>query len=195
LQRFSEDAIVNKNGSNLISLCKSFNFKIVNGRFGADKGVGRYTCHTPRGDSLVDYVLVSDTLIPQISNFEVDTLDQTLSDVHSALHTSVSYNPHAPQPTAQSVNTPDNPVPTESRPTYREKWKSGIDETFSQSFNEDSVSHLLDSLHRLNGENINQDDIDSVTNQMVDIFIKSAQKAGLCKENRKSKPKKQENLL
>ena len=189
LQRFSEDAIVNKNGSNLISLCKSFNFKIVNGRFGADKGVGRYTCHTPRGDSLVDYVLVSDTLIPQISNFEVDTLDQTLSDVHSALHTSVSYNPHAPQPTAQSVNTPDNPVPTESRPTYREKWKSGIDETFSQSFNEDSVSHLLDSLHRLNGENINQDDIDSVTNQMVDIFIKSAQKAGLCKENRNSKPK------
>ena len=61
LQSFSEDAIVNKNGSNLISLCKSFNFKIVNGRFGADKGVGRYTCHTPRGDSLVDYVLVSDT--------------------------------------------------------------------------------------------------------------------------------------
>ena len=97
LQRKSEDTFVNKNGKNLISLCKSFNLRILNSRFGSDKGVGRYTCHTPRGESLVDYVLVSDCLVPHIDNFNVDFLDTTISDVHSAIHVTLSSCSGAPQ--------------------------------------------------------------------------------------------------
>jgi hypothetical protein len=44
---FNEDKRVNNNGRNLIELCKCFDLKIVNGRFGGDKGVGQFTCLTP----------------------------------------------------------------------------------------------------------------------------------------------------
>ena len=188
LQRKSEDVIINKNGKDLISLCKSFNLKIVNGRFGTDKDVGNYTCHTPRGESLVDYVLVSDCLIPQIKNFCVDFLDTTLSDVHSAIHTSLSFSSDAPQPVVRREVTNENSIPTVPRPTYREKWKPESEETFSQSFNVDNVDHLLETLNNISGDDITQDDIDSVTKEMVSIFIEAAQNVGLCKENRTNKP-------
>ena len=39
--------IVNINGKKLIELCKLSYLKIANGRIGADKSIGSYTCHTP----------------------------------------------------------------------------------------------------------------------------------------------------
>ena len=186
LQRKSEDVIVNKNGKNLISLCKSFNLRILNGRFGSDKGVGSYTCHTPRGESLVDYVLVSDCLVPHVSDFNVDFLDTTLSDVHSAIHVSLSSCSVAPQQSNQNedINI-ENTIPTEQRPSYREKWKPDIEDTFLQNFNEDKIDHLLETLNNMTGDNITQTNIDSATTEMVNIFIETAQNVGLCKENKR----------
>ena len=195
LQRKSEDGVVNRNGKDLITFCKSFNLKILNGRFGSDKGVGMYTCHTPRGESVVDYALVSDCLIPQVKNFLVDPLDTTLSDVHSAIHVSLSNCSSTPLRseqlgTEQPEATNSNNLQGDSRPTYRDKWKPDIGDTFSHSFNEDNVDHLLDTLVNMNNNEITQENIDSVTNEMVDIFIEAAQSTGLCKENKNTKPYK-----
>ena len=44
--RVSQDQCVNKNGVCLIELCRPFDLKIVNGRFGSDKGTGAFTCVT-----------------------------------------------------------------------------------------------------------------------------------------------------
>ena len=97
--------------------------------------------------------------------------------------------PVAPLPVDHSVEViNENALPLESPPTYREKWKPDIGETFSQGFNEDNVSHLIDTLNNLDRDVITQEKIDSVTKEMVSIFIETAQSVGLCKENKSSKP-------
>ena len=56
--RANQDKVLNKNGKGLISLCQTMNLRILNGRFGIDKGVGEFTCHTSNGESTVDYIIV-----------------------------------------------------------------------------------------------------------------------------------------
>ena len=89
----------------------------------------------------------------------------------------------APPPVISNEVVSEEVTPTESRPTYREKWKPEVGETFSQSFNEQSVNHLIETLNNMNPNNVTQDTIDSVTMEMVSIFIETAQSLGLCKEN------------
>ena len=61
------------------------NLKIVNSRYGSDTGVGNLTCHKPTGKSCVDYCIISDCLLPFISDFCVDAFDRCMSDVHSPI--------------------------------------------------------------------------------------------------------------
>ena len=46
----------NRFGDSLLDICKSVNMRIVNGRLHNDKSVGRMTCYTHNGESVVDYV-------------------------------------------------------------------------------------------------------------------------------------------
>ena len=56
----------NNNGFQMIELCKSLNVKIINGRFGDDKGIGKLICDALyRGASTIDYALVVN---PYINN-------------------------------------------------------------------------------------------------------------------------------
>ena len=41
--RFNNELMTNSNGLHLIDMCKSFDLRIVNGRFGDDKEIGDYT--------------------------------------------------------------------------------------------------------------------------------------------------------
>ena len=84
-KRHNKDNIVNNNGQLFIDFCKASNMKIVNGRLGADKGIGEITFTSTRGSSVIDYCIVSPNLIPHIQDFEVDTLDRNLSDCHSPI--------------------------------------------------------------------------------------------------------------
>ena len=60
LQRFSEDnGHVNNNGLLLLDFCKQTGLRIMNGRVGADQGIGKHTFVGSRGSSVVDYVLSS----------------------------------------------------------------------------------------------------------------------------------------
>ena len=70
------------NGKKLIELCKISDLKIVNGRIGTDKSVGNYTCHTTKGQSTIDYVVMSMELFPKTTDLYIDTLDRCMSDVH-----------------------------------------------------------------------------------------------------------------
>ena len=67
--RVSQDQCVNKNGVCLIELCRHFDLKIINGRFGSDKGTGAFTCVTANGSSVVDYVIMSSSLVPHMHVF------------------------------------------------------------------------------------------------------------------------------
>ena len=85
LVRHNMDKCINNNGRKLVELCQVFNFTILNGRFGDDKGVGEYTCTTARGQSVIDYTLMSSELLPIIKDFKVDIFDSCLSDSHCPL--------------------------------------------------------------------------------------------------------------
>ena len=55
----SMDINVNSCGERLIDICIAIGLKIVNGRFGTltDEGLGKLTCNTYNGGSVVDSVL------------------------------------------------------------------------------------------------------------------------------------------
>ena len=77
--------IVNENGKQLLNMCKTDNFFIVNGRIGSNPKCD-FTCHTARGQSVVDYFIVDGLLLRNISVFSVNKLTP-LSD-----HCSISIN-------------------------------------------------------------------------------------------------------
>ena len=56
--RISQDAKVNTIGKYLVDMCISFRLRFLNGRHRGDYW-GKFTCFTPRGCSVVDYVIVS----------------------------------------------------------------------------------------------------------------------------------------
>ena len=71
LQRYSMDRGTNRFGENLLELCKAVNMRIVNGRLHKDRSIGRMTCYTYNGESVVDYVLTSQINFNIISDFEI----------------------------------------------------------------------------------------------------------------------------
>ena len=88
LPRFSEDRVCNEYGLGLLDLCKSSGLRILNGRVGKDKHVGRFTCVKGNGRSVVDYVLCKPELFGIISDFVVDE-PNIISD-HCMIHFSIA---------------------------------------------------------------------------------------------------------
>ena len=91
-KRSNKDIVVNNYGIQLIEFCKTNNMKIINGRIGADKGIGDYTYNSPTGKSSIDYCIASHNFLSHILNFEVDILDKTLSDFHSPIILTIKTN-------------------------------------------------------------------------------------------------------
>ena len=68
MHRYSQDeGHTNNNGLLLLDFCKQTDVRILNGRVGNDKGIGRYTFVGNRGSSVVDDVLASQILFTCIS--------------------------------------------------------------------------------------------------------------------------------
>ena len=59
----------------------------MNGRVGADKGLGKYTFVGSKGSSVVDYVLSSQDLFKSIAHFEVN--DPNIISVHCLITFSI----------------------------------------------------------------------------------------------------------
>ena len=58
IERKSKDKIVNTFGISLLSMCKSFDIHVLNGRNSYDVN-GEFTCETYNGRSVVDYFIAS----------------------------------------------------------------------------------------------------------------------------------------
>ena len=87
VQRTSQDSHHNAYGYELVDICQSARLRILNSRRGEDQEKGLFTCMTPRGNSVVDYTIVSENLLKRISNFKIDEIS-TLSD-HCSVSTSI----------------------------------------------------------------------------------------------------------
>ena len=55
----SQDKKINEYGRKLVNLCISSNLRIINGRLGMDRDIGKYNCIKKNGSSVVDYILCS----------------------------------------------------------------------------------------------------------------------------------------
>ena len=72
MDRYSQDiGRVNNNGLLLLDLCKQTEVRILNGRAGGDRGIGKFTFVGSRGSSVVDYILASQNLFDFVSKFKV----------------------------------------------------------------------------------------------------------------------------
>ena len=82
-QRKNQDVQTNTQGKRLINLCISSGIRILNGRHNGDPS-GKFTCYTPRGCSVVDYVVMSENLLYTVEEFSISDLP-VYSD-HCTLH-------------------------------------------------------------------------------------------------------------
>ena len=74
LPRVSHDSkTTNQYGKLLIDLCMNNQLYILNGRTLEDLG-GKFTCHTPRGSSAVDYLIISNSLSNKVLSMNVSDL-------------------------------------------------------------------------------------------------------------------------
>ncbi|CAG2219500.1 unnamed protein product [Mytilus edulis] len=89
LKRQSSDTTIDSRGKSLLDLCILNQLRILNGRVLGDV-FGKYTCYTPNGSSVVDYVMVSESILDQILYFYVHNFMPTISDCHCILEWEMS---------------------------------------------------------------------------------------------------------
>ena len=82
--RQSKVIIVDARGRSLIDICIGNQLRILNGRCFGDL-FWRYTCFIPNGRSVVDYTIVSESVLEHILFFHLSDLLATLSECHCKL--------------------------------------------------------------------------------------------------------------
>ena len=100
-KRTSEDQVINENGKELLQLCRTNNLYILNGRVGPEVE-GSFTCHTARGNSVVDYVIAGERLVQFAGSFHIND-PSPLSD-HNIVSTSFKFVRHVINDTARERN-------------------------------------------------------------------------------------------
>ena len=82
--RSSQDALVDTRGRDIIDICIGNKLRILNGRTLGDSK-GKYTCYKPVGCSVIDYFMVSESLMSQILYMTVSDFITDFSDCHCKL--------------------------------------------------------------------------------------------------------------
>ena len=148
--RNSVDKIVNNYGNRLLTLCKTLEVFIVNGRLGEDANRGELTCNNV---SLVDYFICSPLIFPTVSNFEVLDFDPLLSDIHCAVTLTLKYkcsNPRNVDLDKDYTTNQDNSYVR--RPPNKPNWKPDLTHQYQQKLNETEISGIMLALNELTGD-------------------------------------------
>jgi len=173
IQRTSADRVVNNSGYKVIELCKNNKLIILNGRMGDDAGHGKMTC---KGASVVDYVILSQSLLNQVLEFDVLEFDNLLSDVHCPLYMSLKVQSHNKVMTESKKNgiaSADNAV------FVRPRWRREYGDLFVQGLNFDEINScktLLSSM--LENKSFTTDSINKVNFEVCEVLRKSARNCG-----------------
>ena len=93
-RRRSMDRSVNSFVRKLLEICKGSRMRILNGRAVGDQ-IGNFTSHQTKGQSVVDYAIIEDTLLDRVSSFNVHP-PHYLSD-HSLIQFGLKVNIIIPQ--------------------------------------------------------------------------------------------------
>ena len=85
----ADQSRIDNYGRRLLELCKSCDLYIANDRLGLNRFLGSKTC---KCTTVVDFVVLSPSPFPYISEFEALPFDPMISDAHSGLHFSLICN-------------------------------------------------------------------------------------------------------
>ena len=71
IERKNMDKGTNEYGSRMINVCQGADLLLLNGRAHKDRGIGRKTFFSQRGESTIDYVMCSKHVVSKIVDFEI----------------------------------------------------------------------------------------------------------------------------
>ena len=191
--RVNQDKKLDTYGRKLITMCHDLNLKIVNGCHGSDSGIGKFTCHKKSRknlfESVVDYCIVSECMLPCISDFYVDDFDRNLSDVHSPICLDIINIP-----IVKTVpNIPDQNV---EKIIYKSTWKPESKLQYQDNFPENKLTVLNEKImQQQQSLTTTKNDIENLVTDLTDILVEPAQHVGLCKKirSKKANPRKSPN--
>ena len=183
--RFSTDPYCNKNGRKLINMCQSVGLNIINGRFGRDKRIGEMTCHTANGSSVIDYTIMTPSLLPQIMDFAVDPFDKCLSDTHSLISLTLrNQDVH----NSRQVDSP----PTTKRANLmgectkyniiKTKWDQTLANAYKEASEMQDITTAATRIASVDTATVTQEGIDSITQEVCQLLIAPALNTGISKE-------------
>jgi len=182
LTRMSQDISNNGYGDRLLSLCKSMNLLIANGRCGDDKLIGNMTCDDA---SVVDYVICSIDTIIQISKFEVLPFCNLLSDKHCPI--SFAFK----KPVNEIGIEVISPLTEENSRHIITRWDSQKMDEFRSGININDFIILENSLENISQmESVSQKNIDNVVAKIKSLFDESAKKCRIQRQIRHGKKKR-----
>ena len=125
-------------GKKLIDFCKTLKLRIVNGRIGADKGIGQFTT---RNGSVVDYLLAPAHYFSHFSTFQVHDFDPLISDVHCPLTFEIK---------AKSID--DSKDAPEQSTTPISKWDPKQTNKYIENFQQLNLLYIKNKLENLSLE-------------------------------------------
>ena len=157
ISRKSKDIQVNAQGRCLLDMCVSSGMRIVNGRHHGDRN-GEYTCHTPRGSSVVDYVVVSSGLFDTIESFCVDDLPLFTDHCPLRIDLNVKHNMRTKRK-LQHKEHRTQPIMS------RWLWSAKMKEDFLQKLknNEDKLQKI--------DEDMNMDSPQSISVRLLELLV------------------------
>ena len=168
------DSSTNRNGKDLLQLCRSLGLYIANGRLRGDP-LGKFTFCSPHGNSTVDY-MVTDIDTFSIKSFTVQPLTP-LSD-HSQITMYLKKRGTNTTPTQPSKLS-------HLRNPYR--WAQNSTEPFQKAIGSREIQTLLDTFLETTYAHT-KEGVDLAVNNINSIFEKTAEKAQL-KKKKKINPK------
>ena len=146
---------------------------ILNGRCGSDKDVGKFTFHNYRGQSVIDYVLVSRDLYDNIQSFEV--CDPNILSDHSVVSFSLKYI--IDTCITQSIEEPDN----YDYVGYKYVWNAEKSTEYVACLGSPEVTGYLDNLlTELESSDVTESLIDNNLDRFVNVLESCSQPLFQC---------------
>jgi hypothetical protein len=177
--RYNQDTCINNNGRKLIDFCKINDVHIVNGRFGSDHNIGKYTC---KGVSVVDYFITSPKMFMSVSDFKVDVFDSLLSDIHSPICLTLSTVCPCEAPVNNTVEK--NGEKNESNlPNFKVKWESILASDYVNMIDNNSINVLLADLSKCDAKSISAETVNNINEKIQEILLAPAKTLNMVKKS------------
>ena len=189
--RYNQDtSSINRNGKKLLALCKSLEFKIMNGRLGADKHLGKPTCFKSNAPSVIDYVIACDKMLKHMYDFHVSMFDECISDYHAPIDFTILDKNYI----SEEVNDSNSSIENDSTETCTRqslifKWSNDEAAAFKDHLDNENFDTLHNELNNV-ANNPTQDGIDNLCSHLNNVIIEVAKKAGAYTEKRTRKNKR-----